>query len=648
MATRSNTVEYVGTMRNTTLAAGATEEQAVTVVIAETGSRAFTSVFMEVYADENNASTTSRGSITARMLGVGIDAVADSDVTVTDTITDTGDQGSFVFKRDLTSYFTTNYTGTSHAVGLRFSFTQTGTNALTVINVAMRLVVSYTYDDASETTRTKTVRIPLQSYLTALATTETEIKSNGTSAGGSSQIPDLSTFLPEATKSYKDIFFDIEWNDNISATTNQTVSLRTGTDTTYTGGVLEKANNAGLHHHWFWKRTDLATNAATSFKMWATTAAHHHPAVMLVVTYTYDHSNAADQIASVLIPMTAAWGNASPAATAAVAVRYFAEVWVEEPATITLLHSGVVFNLCYTSSVVSPTIWAGSAGTTAYTSGYGSVSAGSHHLIHRVDSGGLTGLTLARGANVIEFNVYGNAAFIFTTAYLVLNYTHGKPTNGSGEANHTIKRLAIGDAADSANLTIASQAEAIPEAAYWLNGYGARIEYCYSTVGGLLSLEMIRAGGDAPSGGRFSAAGCCRNGEAAEQGSVAVNLALADWFMRFAADPELGRLNPETARTWYVCSTTANNYQVETWLTYHTVTFTKTHAITGSAAGTVTLAVHYNGAASYMLGPSEKVATASRSGNGNVDTTWYDNTSNMIVEAVEDSTHVGRSYTYTY
>jgi hypothetical protein len=92
----------------------------------------------------------------------------------------------------------------------------------------------------------------------------------------------------------------------------------------------------------------------------------------------------------------------------------------------------------------------------------------------------------------------------------------------------------------------------------------------------------------------------------------------------------------------------SENVQVETWLSYHAITFTKTSTISGSGGASVALNLHYDGAQSYILNPGEKVATASRTGNGTVAVSWYDDTENYYLAAREDATHVGRSNTFTF
>jgi hypothetical protein len=373
--------------------------------------------------------------------------------------------------------------------------------------------------------------------------------------------------------------------------------------------------------------------------------------VVLVVTYTYDHSSSNDQIASFMVPLRFKapkyfGGSTEPA-------LLVAEFWVPEPSTVTLKHSAVILHFADFSTPSGYNLRAGSGSYTTYTLGtVNANTAGTQCLVHRVDSGGIGGLTLARGRVELTVNEYHGTAAHWSAGYLLVNYTHGKHASGSGVCNHTIKRLARGDAIQAAAVSISSQAEAIPEAAYWVNGYGLRLAYSQQSsvvVQGLL--EAQRTTGDVPDVGAEMLLFTSRIGG----GNTASDFAISEFvtapavaFNRFASDDE-HLLDVERARTWrfYNPATTAINLQLETWLTYHAITFSKTSAITGSGGGTVNWRLCYNGASSYLLAPGEKVASGTRSGNGNVSLTWYDDTESMFVEAYEDSTHVGRSFNFT-
>ncbi len=170
MAIRPNYVEYAFTTHTTSLAAATRHDfSAITVDVAENSSRTFRRVWLEFGW---RGTETSGTSLTSWLSGIKIDAVAFSDTTVTSTVTNTGDQQAEQTFRsgDLSSYFATNFTGTSHSVQAAMQI-----GALGTINLWCKLCVWYDFDDASQTTRTKTVRAPIESETATLTNSLAEI-----------------------------------------------------------------------------------------------------------------------------------------------------------------------------------------------------------------------------------------------------------------------------------------------------------------------------------------------------------------------------------------------------------------------------------------------------------------------------------------
>ena len=156
MATRTKTVEFAFNVDIATLAAATRRDLAAITLYIPEASPTFLSVTAEVNV---RGSETAATSLTSWLIGIKLGAVAFSDVTTTLTLTNSGDQQSFVFTRDITSYFTTNWTGTSMTcqVGMQFG-------ALITANHAVKLYITYSYDDASSSTRIKTVHLPCLLY----------------------------------------------------------------------------------------------------------------------------------------------------------------------------------------------------------------------------------------------------------------------------------------------------------------------------------------------------------------------------------------------------------------------------------------------------------------------------------------------------
>src|SRR5690606_36061901 len=80
------------------------------------------------------------------------------------------------------------------------------------------LYVTYQYDDTS-TTQIKTVFIPLDSATGAAPT------GAGATEIGTNQVPNLDSELPEASKTYRDIFFLAEGNESSTSTAAFTLAF---------------------------------------------------------------------------------------------------------------------------------------------------------------------------------------------------------------------------------------------------------------------------------------------------------------------------------------------------------------------------------------------------------------------------------------
>ena len=120
MAKSLNTVEYAFPQINTTTAAGVVQNfSQITVDIPETTNRTFVSAFADVFTLD---AVTTAASPTSWSLGVRVGGSgAFLNQTVTDTITNSGENMSFHFIFDVSSQFKTNFTSTSHVVDASFA-----------------------------------------------------------------------------------------------------------------------------------------------------------------------------------------------------------------------------------------------------------------------------------------------------------------------------------------------------------------------------------------------------------------------------------------------------------------------------------------------------------------------------------------------
>lgn len=443
MALRTKTIEYAFDTRTTQLNAGVRHDfSAVTLYIPETVSRRFISVTVRVdYRENEAAGGTDAGN---RTIGIKLGAVAFNDDTVAETLTSTFAPKTFSWIRDVTSYFTTNFgSGTSQTcqVGVQ-------QNTMDVMTVSAKIIITYEYDDAAQTTRIKTVRIPIESPTGDLTDTLTEI--------GTNQVPQLtgagSPFLPEASITIRDIWFEVWGEDAEEGGTDFNLGLSLDAESEASMGTWENGQNFPRPYWVVWKRTDMSPTSAHAFKArTSTTGRCPSPSILLCVTYEYDHDASGTILNSLLLVMPKLATRLGPNSSSADAHQSTLKFMVQEPGTITLKQSGVHYKFnSWGQDAYTFVTRAGAQSFRTYTLGVAfssQVYLGDTGLMHRVDSGAAqgSGLSLARGENVLTVDAYttvpdsdGISAPSDVDSVLFLNYHSGKHELGADVHAHTV------------------------------------------------------------------------------------------------------------------------------------------------------------------------------------------------------------------
>lgn len=627
MALRTKTIEYPFVTRVVSTAAGTRYDfTAITVYIPETSSRTFRSVLVEVGVRGNETFAT---SLTSWLIGIKLGAVAFSDVTTTVTLTNSGDQQSHVFTRDVTSYFTTNFgAGASQTaqVGLTIG-------GLATVPAYAKLIITYEYDDSSATTRVKTVRIPLESNTAQLTATLASI--------GSNQIPALDTFLPEASKTYRSVWFESYYNDGGNATTVFSLALALDAEAEVTRGSLQQALSTAVFGKDIWIRNDMTTNATHDFKARSNAVASRFSllSVVLHVTYEYNHSTSTSIINSLVLPFADDCGFVG---TTTYKSRFRRMVRVQEPGAITMVQSGCLCFLNH-SGTVTLSLQAGAQSSRTYNLTAGSSQSGPYTVCHRIDSGSGGGAwgTLSRGRNNIDFDRWSSAVASGSNfgAVLFLNYTSSKHTDGDGVHAHSTC-WSIYDR----NNTVVQERDIsapnalfnIPESNYYVVGLSFELVgtiLASATFGGCSEVEFQTGEGPEMGWDQIAAWTYVADGET---GTVWMISAGRDLFNRWTGSPE-DLMDLETTRPYRYNNADTINMASRAWLTYHSITATVSGTISGSGGGTVNLELHdYNG---------DKILSTSRVGNGAYSFTWLDNVDNVYVTGYETSTYKGMSKT---
>lgn len=632
MATRLKTVKYafpaLAALTNNTL----TTLTQITVYLPETGTKTFRSVVAHITM--NDIITATGGSLTTKTLNCRVGAAAYTSIANANTLTNSGENASFWLSADYTSHFTTNWTGASMTCDFQLQINQSTGTTTGMVNVCVTLDITYEYDDTS-TTHVKTVMIPLNAPVGAIATAATTYDT----------IPVLDTYLPEASKVYRDISVVIQGNEHRNAaTTDHTMTLRIGTATVTTGNY-EGALATDRFFRYVWNATTAypSTAATQTWQPTATVARVNHSQAYLVVTYEFAPGSSSTIMNSVMLPMDLA----SPmgGTTSADYQRGTRELFIEEPTTITTSRVAYYVFWQQIAAISTLNFRIGTGSFVAYTD-TASVLAGSNAAMVRNDAA----FTLARGRNTLNFDVYRSDAADFgwnISGFWLVNYTSGKATGGVGAHNHTVEWgiQQNGTAAAAAAYTIAASAPVIPEAEYFITAIGNQMVVQPSGSVALSGLTILVERLAAEGGIEWEAAYMDSSQTDAEIGVFFAYSQSRTMFKRWPGDSYVGsRVDLETSRRRRVHlngSTAVTGWiSLNVIFTYHAITYTLSGTVSGSAGGTVTIGV-------WRPDTGEKLLQTSRTGNGAYSLTWYDNVESVFAEAYESATLVGRSDTGT-
>jgi hypothetical protein len=633
MAVRLKTVEFAMTPTASVTDNTLTTLTQMTVYLPETGTKTFRSVVATVTAGLNQTAIATAVNINTRQLQCRLGAAAYTANTNANA-TSTADEDIFIFHSvNLTSHFTTNWTGTSMTFDAQVLFDSASANTPTWTNVCVTLSITYEYDDTS-TTQIKTVRIPLDAPTGALGTTK---------PAAIATIPLLNTELPEASKVYRNAHIVVVGNTHNASATDLTLTMQLDATASHTSGTFEGVSSTDFGYRYVWPCTSvLNTTISMSFYIWANAAKFHHPQTWLVVTYEFDASSANDVFVSLLVPAN---GGAPGNPTASDFLRLRSpEIWIPEAGIVDKQQAFYAY-WWTTGPSAGLAMRLGTSSFVGYTD-LGAQMAGTNAAMIRLDSA----FTIAQGSNTLTVDVYNTETTSdLMTAYqgfFIVNYTCDKPTGGHGAVNHTVRYQVDGSPTTGGHALqkiVAATAPVIPESDYYLNNVGILFNYwAQSSNNGFAGMvDVERLSGETGGQGwdnifRYNSVADFRPGINWNWGDGTKD------FKQFVGDvrvvPDTVRKDIETSRRWRMQQGQQTSFTgaLDLWFTYHSQTWSVAGTVSGSAGGTVTLKL-------VKASTGEVVKTTTRTGNGSYSFTWYNNTETMYVDAYEDGTHLGRS-----
>ena len=571
-----------------------------------------------------------------------------------------------------------------------------GVTGIRTMNGYGKVSLEYFYDSASSNvtnTRIKTVKIPVEGSNIGLSTSLTNL------ANLANQIPNLSTFLPEANVIIRDVFFECsaDFNTSISTVPPEGIFLNLRFDgantisaTSYNTPSFPSLNLKTINKLYTNANSTLINVFQTSnLEVSTSNSAISLNTVggILVVTYTYDEANTTTVLNSIQIPINTKKLGYTAGDIGDNIDRFSTEFYIQEPGPIELVQSGYMLRY---SAPLGVTISTGAgnqylrrfAGVGTTITRVGDIS-----IFRRVDEGTLggAGLSLSRGKNNLQIDVVGERIGSATTptvgsaisGVLYLNYKSSKASSGTYSHNRTIYNnniLTWGDAITGTQnkpifflingatpLAFGGSTATLfkfYQDGYYLNSVGFNHVMVVSGAATPLSLNYkiksdvyVEALGSSDTY-IFNIQSPLFDGDN-ESGFHILNIDFSDLYSKTKDDY---KINKEYSSQKYFfpfyygfgitagfsqlsIETTITNaawHQAFYYTTYHTISYTISGTISGSAGGTVEISA-------YRTDTDEEVGYTSRTGNGTYSIQWFDNTIDVYVVAYESSTLKGVS-----
>ena len=628
MATSTKTICYAfpvgASAANNTL----TTLPQITVYIPESSVNII-SAWVDVTMDD--ITSVSTGSITTRTVELQLGSSGFNSTTDSNTLTNSGENLSICSTRDFTSYFQTNWAGPSMTCDLSVLTNQTTGSPTGMVNVCAILYVTYDYDDTSAT-HIKSAWIPLNMPAGPLPTTKT---SHDT-------IPALDTYLPEDSKTYRNIYIVTRGNRNHPSASDITVTYELSSLSTHQTQPYEGNFSSAVYSRYVWDITSyITTNTTHTFNVWANVASRFScMQAWMVVTYEFDPINTTQSLNSIVLP--ARFDSPMGGLTVNDYQRSIVDFWMpEDNSTIQRIACFLNWGNFTIESGLNGRIGTGSFISYNTSSGSAAVC-GDHTMMIRDDSP--SGITLQKGRNRLNVDVYNTSNVqrgLNVGCFWIINYLSDVSVNGISTNNKTILWLCSASANFNNELIHSANSLSIAEPDYFVSNVGYDFKYINNgaEISRGIAIGVERLVGE--NGLKWESIYADAGGHDVE---VGVNNKYSDAtsiFRRWTSDIDTSRLDLSVSRryrTWVagLATNPAIHDSLTGMTTYHSVIRSVTGSITGSSGGLVDIYLH-------RASDGEIVLATSQTGNGAFSFNWFDDTEAVFVTAYESTTKKGMS-----
>jgi hypothetical protein len=630
MALAAKTVEY-SFFTNLAESTATQSFGPITITIPETVSRTFVTADIAVFARDSYASSSNRNSISGSTTTVGIEANAGNSINNTLSWPDTSEHIAFEWHSNHVDYFNTYFTGSEMLVSASLSHTSFIPYPLT--NTSCTLTLTYLYDD-SAITRVKTVQIPYNS-ITAKITTASYCPIG--------IIEPLDNILPEASKSYKDIWIRFSSLDgNCGDTTSSFAFSCSLNELPSTCSAIWNCGRAGgTWWDYVWKCPDIPTNVSLSLS--ASFWGKHIDALPLAMirptlyaTYTYDHTASSRIYNNCIIPYPNQCVPLRNSIRPAVYQWFDVDFYLPEN-NITNAYSSWIFLFSGNGNVPNIFLSELSSSFVSYDSHNGGTLMGMYAINYT------SSLRFDHGYNTASLCFYTNTAGTGqygVSGYLLLGYTSDKHSAGDNVHSHTIYWDRHDRLIGTTQVTSSGVYDfTIPEDNWWLQGYIAKLT-CVQSAGTFSALNFVTSGSNKWNVNDliYRNLGYFRMATDSDLALTYVYFDAKSHFKQWPTEPNTSLYKKATPKQRYSFGLEPGSS--ETWrmffggyCSYHSIT----SSISGSVSGytndgsNITVDLWQSGSGLY-LGRVYTVA------GGTFNYTWYDDTIPIIAVATSGST----------
>lgn len=588
--------------------------------------RNFKSVFLDVFFRDRAAAAASP---TSHILYIKLGSAALSSRTITTTYTNTGENCSYRFLRNVTPYFNANF-GTASSQTCQVSASLSPAAAVTTC-IGAKLWITYEYDTSAER-RLKTITLPINSVTATLNSVNTFVDT----------VPPLPTYLPEINKTFRNIWFEMDANEAANAATDFTCAFALSGDTVEAfsaDDLHEQQGNCNVYHYRQIERNDLSAMTTTSAVVASSTVAARMNWYGGVLRATYDYDSSSASAFNSLLLVGSDVEGIIPGNTVASSAYFEKEVWVEEPGDIQIKKSGIYFTINPNASLTTFSVKVGTQSFKNYTHQFGSVGGGFYPLVHTfgndITIGGGSGITLTRGKNKIPFHCFRTAAAGYGSAFsnlMILNYVSQSHPSGTHTHNKTIVFGGVDANVSFIDFGLSSLTVDIPSLYNFRQGVGFNIIYLNNVANNSTTVAF-----SALNSSGWTEIGTVTNFGTAEIGQHQSFIGGLGLFKQWPTDIRPERLSLETTNRIRLTNTSTIWTQLLVFITYHSITHTVSGIITGFSGTGDNIPVYLHRSSN-----GETLASGVTTA-GVFNLPWYDNTEKVFVTARQGPTLLGRS-----